>query len=285
MTAVDEVRQNPSVPRRMLENLASWTAALVRSPRAGGAPGAAAQPWLPPISRLATGAALTIAVVALAMLLLDAPAIRHHADIPRWLVVAFGAITDFGNSKWFLVPSGLLLVIVAAAASPAAGRTYLVLTSLAARLGFVFVAVALPSLFTTIIKRLIGRARPVRVEDLHTLVFVPFSWRVDYASLPSGHSTTAFAAAVALGAVFPRARAVFWIYAAVIALSRVVLTVHYPSDVLAGAVVGAGGALLVRRWFAARRLAFALRPDGSVLALPGPSLHRIKKVARAIVGQ
>jgi undecaprenyl-diphosphatase len=270
----------------MLENLASWMAALVRPPRTAGPPRSAPQPWLPPISRLAIGAAGTIAVVALAMLLLDAPAIRHHAAIPRWLVVAFGAITDFGKSEWFLVPSGLLLVIVAAAASPAAGRTtYLVLTSLAARLGFVFVAVALPSLFTTIVKRMIGRARPVRVEDLHTLIFVPFSWRVEYASLPSGHSTTAFAAAVALGAVFPRARAVFWIYAAGIALSRVVLTVHYPSDVLAGAVVGAGGALLIRRWFAARRLAFALRPDGSVLALPGPSLHRIKKVARAVSGQ
>src|SRR5262249_9768394 len=167
-----EVRQTISfVPRRMLENLACWTAALVRSPRAGGAPGAAPRPWLPPISRLAIGAALTIAVVALAMLLLDAPAIRRHADIPRWLVLAFGAITDFGNSKWFLVPSGLLLVIVAAAASPVAGRTYLVLASVAARLGFVFVAVALPSLFTTIVKRLIGRARPVPVAGLPTFVF------------------------------------------------------------------------------------------------------------------
>src|SRR5262249_39980011 len=148
------------------------------------------------ISRLAIGAAVTIAVVAIVVVLLDAPAIRHHTDIPRWLVIAFGAISDFGKSEWFLVPSGLLLVIVAAAASPAAraraGRTKsLVLTSLAARLGFVFVAVALPSLFTTIVKRLIGRARPVRVEDLHTLIFVPFSWRVEYASLPSGHSTTA----------------------------------------------------------------------------------------------
>ena len=70
-----------------------------------------------------------------------------------------------------------------------------------------------------------------------------------------------------------------------IALSRVVLTAHYPSDVIAGAVVGTCGALLVRRWFAARRLAFAAGPDGRIRALPGPSLQRIKRVAGRLVGQ
>ena len=75
---------------------------------------------------------------------------------------------------------------------------------------------------------------------------MPFSWKVEYASLPSGHATTAFAAAVAVGALWPRTRPVMWAYALVIAVSRVVLTAHHPSDVLAGALVGALGALLVQ---------------------------------------
>jgi membrane-associated phospholipid phosphatase len=58
---------------------------------------------------------------------------------------------------------------------------------------------------------------------------------------------------------------------------------HYPSDVVAGAVVGALGALLVRDWFAARRLGFAIAADGSVSTLPGPSLARIKRVARSLL--
>ena len=61
--------------------------------------------------------------------------------------------------------------------------------------------------------------------------------------MPSGHATTAFAALVAIGAIFPQARALMWIYAVLIALSRVVVTAHHPSDVIAGAIVGAAGAL------------------------------------------
>ena len=104
-----------------------------------------------------------------------------------------------------------------------------------------FTAIALPGLFVTIVKRLIGRARPL-VDGNDAFAYLPFGWKVDYASLPSGHATTAFAALVAIGAIFPQARALMWIYAVLIALSRVVLTAHYPSDVMAGAFVGAAGA-------------------------------------------
>ena len=50
---------------------------------------------------------------------------------------------------------------------------------------------------------------------------------------------------MAIGAIFPQARALMWIYAVLIAFSRVILTAHHPSDVIAGAIVGAGGAYLV----------------------------------------
>ena len=74
-----------------------------------------------------------------------------------------------------------------------------------------------------------------------------------------------------------------WIYAVLIALSRVVITAHHPSDVIAGAIVGAVGAVLVRNWFAARRLGFTVATDGSVRAMPGPSFRRIiKAVARRL---
>ena len=48
-----------------------------------------------------------------------------------------------------------------------------------------------------------------------------------------------------------------WTYAVIIALSRVAVTAHFPSDVIAGAIFGVAGVLLVRAWFASRRLAFA----------------------------
>jgi undecaprenyl-diphosphatase len=151
---------------------------------------------------------------------------------------------------------------------------------LAVRIGFVFTAIAVPGLFVTTLKRLIGRARPM-VEG-NTWAYEPLGWQVEYASLPSGHATTAFSALVALGALFPEARALLWIYAVLIAVSRVVVTAHHPSDVVAGAIVGAVGALLVRNWFAARRLGFWVGSDGAVRKLPGPSLRHLKGALRKL---
>jgi undecaprenyl-diphosphatase len=123
----------------------------------------------------------------------------------------------------------------------------------------------------------------VRPSSLGPFAYEPFSWRPQYASLPSGHTLTAFAALVAIGALFPRARPFLWAFALLIAVSRIVVTAHYASDVIAGAAVGAFGALWVRDWFARRRLGFVVGTDGEVHALPGPSFERIKKVARALI--
>jgi membrane-associated phospholipid phosphatase len=61
------------------------------------------------------------------------------------------------------------------------------------------------------------------------------------------------------------------------------VSAHYPSDVLAGAIIGVLGALVVRNWFAVRRLAFVVMPDRSVRPLPGPSFRRLRALARRIV--
>ena len=112
-----------------------------------------------------------------------------------------------------------------------------------------FLAIALPGLFVTVVKGLIGRVRP---SELGPFIYSPWSWQHEYASLPSGHATAAFAAAIAIGALWPKARVPFWIFAAVIAVSRVVIQAHFVSDVIAAAFVGGFGAILVRNWFAAR---------------------------------
>jgi membrane-associated phospholipid phosphatase len=58
-----------------------------------------------------------------------------------------------------------------------------------------------------------------------------------------------------------------FLYATLIAGSRLVLLAHHPSDVIAGAVIGVIGAMSVRYWFAARRLGFAIRRDGKIVPL------------------
>jgi undecaprenyl-diphosphatase len=157
-----------------------------------------------------------------------------------------------------------------------------VVTSVIVRLDYLFLAVAIPGLFVTVVKRLIGRVRP---SDLGPFSYVPWSWRPEYASLPSGHGTTAVAAAIAIGALWPRARVPMWAFAVVIAVSRVVIQAHFASDVIAAAFVGGFGAILVRNWFAARRLGFMVDREGTVRTLPGPSWRRLKTVARRLFGQ
>jgi membrane-associated phospholipid phosphatase len=80
--------------------------------------------------------------------------------------------------------------------------------------------------------------------------------------------------------VWPHLRSVMLIYAVTIGASRLVLLAHHPSDVVAGALVGVIGAMLVRYWFAARHLAFTIRRDGAIEPLAGPSLGHLKRVAR-----
>jgi membrane-associated phospholipid phosphatase len=240
------------------------------------------QPWLWPPRKLIIAVAVAVAVFLVGMFLIDAPAITYARTLPRWLVDFFDWITDFGKSGWLLWPLGILFIALAALPRPA-GISQRVVAAVMVRVGFLFWAIALPGIATNVIKQVIGRARPFVTGIADPTVFAPFTWGAAYASMPSGHATTAFSVLVAFGILWPRARTALLIYAALICVSRVVLTAHHPTDVLGGAVMGAVGALLVARIFALHRLGFSVKPDGALLAYPGPSFRRIKSVARELL--
>jgi len=77
-------------------------------------------------------------------------------------------------------------------------------------------------------------------------------------SFPSGHTSSAFAAATSLSLAFPKwyVIAPSFIWASGVGYSRMHLGVHYPSDVLVGAIVGAGSAYVchfANKWLAKRK--------------------------------
>jgi membrane-associated phospholipid phosphatase len=232
---------------------------------------------------LAIASGIAIAVFAFLMMTTDAAAIRGVRHMPGWIVSVFREVTDFGKSGWFLWPLGLLFIALAALPKILTPFSQLVLAAIMVRVGFLFAAIAVPSLFVTVVKRMIGRARPMVGGSLDPFLFSPFEGHAAYAGLPSGHATTVFAVLVAFGTLWPRARTALLVYALLIAVSRVMVTAHYPSDVFAGALVGIAGAVMVRRYFALRGLGFAIQADGTIRQYPGSSLRRIKAVARELL--
>ena len=87
---------------------------------------------------------------------------------------------------------------------------------------------------SAVLKDAFDRARPEAADpSFVALVATPSN-----ASFPSGHALTAFATAVAVGALHPRLRWPLVALAALVGLSRVYLGVHYALDGLAGALIG-----------------------------------------------
>jgi membrane-associated phospholipid phosphatase len=270
---VESAAGNIAAVRRFTSSFKEWLEHLARPPRLGHRLQKGSS-----ISYLVAGAGFGVALVAAVAVLGDSWMIAQVRRLPHQLIVMFDEITHFGKSGWLLFPTGFSLLALAAVPALMPQMSARILAPLTVRVGFLFLAISLPGLFTLAIKQLVGRARPY-AADGNAYVLNPLTWRSDYASFPSGHTTTAVAAAFAIAAIWPRARHLAWIYAIVIAISRVAVTAHFPSDVMASAIVGVVGAAIVRNYFAARGLAFGVRPDGTVRAFAGPSFRHAKTAA------
>ncbi|MGH2994531.1 MAG: phosphatase PAP2 family protein [Solirubrobacterales bacterium] len=130
-------------------------------------------------------------------------------------------------SAWWV--KGPILVALAAARDIGQRRRL----PLAAACGAV--SLALASLASGLLKELIDRSRPAVADDsIAPVVATP-----DSPSFPSGHTTTAFAAAVAISIVQPRLRLPMLAIAGLVGISRAYLGVHFVIDVVAGALLGA----------------------------------------------
>ncbi len=136
---------------------------------------------------------------------------RIHDDLQfEPLSTSMSALNRLGSST---------LILAASAGAVALGSPGVRDTGKLVGAGFVASAAT-----TWVLKRAVGRPRPLNPDDHH--------------SMPSGHATNAFAVATALGHRYPSYRLPLYALAASVAFARVHLGRHFPSDVLAGAAIG-----------------------------------------------
>lgn len=90
-----------------------------------------------------------------------------------------------------------------------------------------------------LLKNTLRRQRPYQRLQLCAIIKAS-----DKFSFPSGHTAAAFVFATTCSYLIPESSALVFAWATAIGLSRVALGVHYPTDIVAGAVLGCGLAIL-----------------------------------------
>jgi undecaprenyl-diphosphatase len=219
--------------------------------------------------RLLRQASVLLAVGAVAivvpMFAMDTPAIGMMPPRGAASLWPFRVLTDLGKDEYVLVSLTTAMIVVAIVYPRLKGTSRTRLAGFGTRLQFLFFAVLVPVLSGEIIKYAVGRGRPFVGGKANAFNFAPFTGTEAYLSFPSGHAVASFALAFAVGAIWPRARFAMAVYAILIAITRLVLLAHHPSDVVAGAVLGVAGAMLVRYWFAVRRLGFSVGRGGEIV--------------------
>ncbi|MDE2483821.1 MAG: phosphatase PAP2 family protein [candidate division NC10 bacterium] len=160
-----------------------------------------------------------------------------------WGLMVATAITAVGYGLVDAAIAGTLLVVGLKAGRPR--------EAVAGRLGLFAVIVA--SLSGQVLKNLFCRSRPLAEKSGQFFVDFPCLGKGSgFISFPSGHSVTAFALAFVLSRVYPRYALLFYGLAVLVAISRVYLAKHFPSDVVAGAAIG-----ILAGWIVCRVAAFS----------------------------
>ncbi len=146
----------------------------------------------------------------------------HRWRAPRWVRYWMLSATRLGDG-WLWYSLGAILL---AFGGPARYEAVAAASIAAAASIFLFQK----------LKRASRRPRPCQLE--------PHCWAnvlpPDQFSFPSGHAMTAFAIALVVSTYYPQLEWPLYFIATSIAISRIVLGMHFLSDVMAGAVLGSG---------------------------------------------
>lgn len=213
--------------------------------------------------------------VLLAAIVLDLPVGNYRRQWPDDVQYWADRLTDIGKSTWILVPTGVLVIAgYGLNWQHISSRLRLALAKWISACAYIFLSVGVSGLIVAILKRVIGRARPVHFDELGAFAFKPFS-DASYASFPSGHSTTAGALFAAIAIFFPALRVPALILGVWLGFTRILVGAHYPSDVIAGLAFGAWYAYFTALVFARYGFIFTYNEKGWPVRRKGSELIKL----------
>ncbi len=185
-----------------------------------------------------------LVLIAVSYFYWDIPLVIYCQGLNRSIVDIAEIVTILGESRWYyliLVPAFIYFWFLAK------NKLW------SMRIFFLFLAISASGLISTLIKWLVGRYRPNMLEEGH-YGFNFFGVGYELTSLPSGHAVTAFSLAFAVSILFPRAGIAAFIIAISIGMTRIILTSHYLSDVIAGAGIGILSTMVVKYFFDRKKI-------------------------------
>jgi undecaprenyl-diphosphatase len=192
--------------------------------------------------QLITYSLIGLGLSILSIIWLDYPLAPKAVALASGHETLWTLITDMGDAKYMGLVMLLLWVAGFALGKKDPGNP--AFASLRAKAVAVVAAVIGTGIVAMILKVIVGRARPYTGE----IGFSPFTFGSAHASWPSGHTTSAFAFAIAVGMAFPKLRWPMLALAALVGFSRMVLDKHYLGDVIMGATIGTLGAVIIYNW-------------------------------------
>ena len=148
----------------------------------------------------------------------------------------FSEITKLGSSSWYFS-----ITIIGFVIFYINNKLQIIKTKSAKNLSNFFISsfvyILTVGIITQIIKHVVGRPRPNHTDFEDVFSFKYFTMESNFHSFPSGHSSTIFIVCFILVSILPKLKYFFYFLASIVAFSRVIVSAHFFTDIVAGAIL------------------------------------------------